>query len=55
MFKAVALGYRNSEIAEMSFLSVKTVETYKTHLMQKLGVTAVLSWFATCSNSTSSM
>ncbi len=38
VFKAVALGYRNSEIAEMSFLSVKTVETYKARLMQKLGV-----------------
>ena len=37
-FKAVALGYHNSEIAEMSFLSVKTIETYKIRLMQKLGV-----------------
>jgi len=38
VFKAVALGYRNSEIAETSHLSVKTVETYKARLMQKLDV-----------------
>jgi DNA-binding NarL/FixJ family response regulator len=38
VFKLVALGYRNSEIAEMLHLSVKTVETYKTRLMQKLGL-----------------
>ena len=38
VFKLVALGHRNSEIAEMLHLSVKTVETYKARLMQKLGV-----------------
>ena len=38
VFKLVALGHRNSEIAEMLHLSVKTVETYKTRLMEKLGV-----------------
>ncbi|NOX63914.1 MAG: response regulator transcription factor, partial [Chloroflexi bacterium] len=38
IFKLVALGYRNNEIAEKLFLSVKTVETYKARLMQKLGV-----------------
>lgn len=38
VFKLVALGYRNSEIAEMLHLSVKTVETYKARLMQKLGL-----------------
>jgi two-component system response regulator NreC len=32
----IALGYRNTEIAEMAHLSVKTVETYKYRLMQKL-------------------
>lgn len=36
IFKLVALGHRNSEIAEMLHLSVKTVETYKSRLMQKL-------------------
>lgn len=38
IFKLVALGHRNSEIAEMLYLSVKTVETYKARLMHKLGV-----------------
>jgi two-component system, NarL family, response regulator NreC len=36
--RLVALGYRNSEIADMLFLSVKTVETYKARLMEKLGL-----------------
>jgi len=38
IFKLVALGYRNGEIAHTLFLSVKTVETYKSRLMEKLGV-----------------
>jgi DNA-binding NarL/FixJ family response regulator len=38
IFKLVALGHRNSEIADMLYLSVKTVETYKSRLMQKLGL-----------------
>jgi DNA-binding NarL/FixJ family response regulator len=37
IFKLIALGHRNSEIADMLYLSVKTVETYKSRLMQKLG------------------
>jgi DNA-binding NarL/FixJ family response regulator len=36
VLELIALGYRNTEIAEMSHLSVKTVETYKSRLMQKL-------------------
>lgn len=40
IFKFVALGYRNQEIAEALGLSVKTVETYKSRLMQKLGMTS---------------
>ncbi len=36
VLKLVALGHSNKEIAEMLFLSVKTVETYKTRLMEKL-------------------
>jgi two-component system, NarL family, response regulator NreC len=39
IFKLIALGHRNSEIADMLCLSVKTVETYKSRLMQKLGIT----------------
>lgn len=38
IFKLVALGYRNQEIADELYLSVKTVETYKTRLMDKLGL-----------------
>jgi DNA-binding NarL/FixJ family response regulator len=38
IFKLVALGHRNRDIAEMLHLSVKTVETYKVRLMQKLGL-----------------
>ena len=38
VFRLVALGYRNHEIAEQLFLSVKTVETYKARVRQKLGV-----------------
>jgi DNA-binding NarL/FixJ family response regulator len=40
IFKFVALGYRNQEIADQLGLSVKTVETYKSRLMQKLGITS---------------
>ncbi len=36
VLKLVALGNSNKEIAEMLFLSVKTVETYKTRVMEKL-------------------
>jgi DNA-binding NarL/FixJ family response regulator len=32
----IALGYRNTEIADLSHISVKTVETYKSRLMDKL-------------------
>ena len=36
IFKLVALGHSNREIADMLYLSVKTVETYKARLTQKL-------------------
>jgi DNA-binding NarL/FixJ family response regulator len=32
----LALGYTNQEIAEMLFISVRTVETHRAHIMQKL-------------------
>ncbi len=38
VFRLVALGHRNGEIAEMLHLSVKTVETYKSRMMEKLGL-----------------
>lgn len=36
VLKLVAQGYTNKEIADMIFLSVKTVETHKAHIMDKL-------------------
>ena len=36
VFRLVALGHSNGEIAELMFLSVKTIETYKGRLMKKL-------------------
>lgn len=38
VFRMVALGHSNAEIAEMTFISVKTVETYKARLKRKLEV-----------------
>lgn len=38
IFELVALGYRNAEIANKLSLSVKTVETYKSRMMDKLGL-----------------
>lgn len=37
--KLIALGYSNKEIADKLFLSVKTVETYKARVMEKLDLT----------------
>lgn len=37
--KLIAFGYSNKEIAEKLFLSVKTVETYKARIMEKLELT----------------
>lgn len=38
VFRLVAFGHSNSEIADMMFLSVKTIETYKARLMKKLSL-----------------
>lgn len=38
VFRLVALGHSNAEIAELMFLSVKTIETYKARLMKKLAL-----------------
>jgi len=36
IFRLTALGHSNAEIADMLYLSVKTVETYKSRMMAKL-------------------
>ncbi|MBW7884105.1 MAG: response regulator transcription factor [Caldilineaceae bacterium] len=36
VLRLIALGYSNKEIAELLVLSVKTVETYKARIMEKL-------------------
>lgn len=38
ILKLVALGYTNSEIAGELYLSVRTVESHRSHLQRKLGV-----------------
>lgn len=38
VLKLLALGHSNKEIAELLYLSVKTVETYKARLMDKLAL-----------------
>jgi two-component system, NarL family, response regulator NreC len=39
ILKLIALGHTNTEIAEQLFLSVRTVETHRAHIQQKLGRT----------------
>jgi two-component system response regulator NreC len=39
VLRLIALGNTNSQIAEMLFLSVRTVETHRAHIQQKLGLT----------------
>ncbi len=38
VLRLIALGHANKEIADILYLSVKTVETYKARLMEKLGL-----------------
>lgn len=38
VLRLIALGHANKEIADALYLSVKTVETYKARLMEKLGL-----------------
>lgn len=40
VLRLVALGYSNKEIADELYISVRTVETHKTHIMQKTGLRA---------------
>jgi two-component system, NarL family, response regulator NreC len=39
VLRRIALGYTNSEIAEQLFLSIRTVESHRAHIQQKLGLT----------------
>jgi two-component system, NarL family, response regulator NreC len=38
VLRLIALGHTNAEIAEQLFLSVRTVETHRSHIQQKLGL-----------------
>lgn len=38
VLRMVALGHTNHEIADLLYLSVRTVETHRAHIQQKLGV-----------------
>jgi two-component system, NarL family, response regulator NreC len=39
VLRLIALGHTNNEIAEKLFLSVRTVESHRAHIQQKLGMT----------------
>lgn len=38
VLRLIALGHTNAEIAEKLYISVRTVETHRAHIQQKLGV-----------------
>ena len=40
VLRLIALGHTNSEIAQQLFLSVRTVETHRSHIQQKLRVSS---------------
>jgi two-component system response regulator NreC len=40
VLRLIALGHTNAEIGEQLFLSVRTVETHRAHIQQKLGRTS---------------
>lgn len=40
VLRLIALGHTNAEIAEKLYISVRTVETHRAHIQQKLGVTS---------------
>jgi two-component system, NarL family, response regulator NreC len=40
VLRLVASGYSNKEVADELFISVRTVETHKTHIIQKTGLRA---------------
>jgi DNA-binding NarL/FixJ family response regulator len=40
VLRLLALGHTNQEIARMLYVSVRTAETHRAHIMQKLGITS---------------
>ena len=40
VLRLIALGHTNNEIADSLFLSVRTVESHRAHIQQKLGLTS---------------
>jgi len=38
VLRLIALGHTNNEIAEQLYLSVRTVESHRAHIQQKLGL-----------------
>src|SRR6185437_13521515 len=40
VLRLIALGHTNAEIAEQLFLSVRTVETHRAHIQQKLNLSS---------------
>jgi DNA-binding NarL/FixJ family response regulator len=40
ILRLLALGHTNQEIAKMLFISVRTAETHRAHIMQKLGLSS---------------
>jgi len=49
VLRLIALGHTNAEVAEQLFLSVRTVETHRAHVQQKLRL-STRAWSATRSN-----
>jgi two-component system response regulator NreC len=39
VLRLIALGHTNAEIGEQLFLSVRTVETHRSHIQRKLNLT----------------
>ena len=40
MLSRIALGHTNTEIGEQLYLSVRTVETHRSHIQQKLRISS---------------
>jgi two-component system response regulator NreC len=40
VLRLIALGHTNAEIAEQLYLSVRTVETHRSHIQQKLSLSS---------------